>query len=98
MDRAPQSELQRLQVGRDGSAIINDESGHVGVARSAGDPGLQDPGERIHRPRKSWADDPDRLGYAGDMIAAIGVTALAVKATVLVDEIDRRCESLLVDA
>ena len=32
------------------------------------------------------------------MIAAIGVTALAVKATVLVDEIDRRRESLLVDA
>ena len=32
------------------------------------------------------------------MIAAIGVTALLVKATVLVDEIDRRRESLLVDA
>ena len=98
MDRARLSELQRFQVGRDGPAVINDESGHGDGARSAGDPGLQDVGERIDRPRKIWADDPDRLRYAGELIAAIGVTGLLVKATVLVDEIDRRRESLLVDA
>ena len=54
MDRARLSELQRFQVGRDGPAVINDESGHVGVAEA-----LE---IRVFRTLASESIDPEKAG------------------------------------